>query len=326
MTEWVPRFDYPADEWLVLDVNAPDGPEQVARLVADRGGRQNKRYAKAVCESLKRSWEGAREDRVELAVEYVPHVRRSQPPLLPASFQATRQTPDYERTLETIISRVREPMNVPTVSRAREPEITCVELPAGPACRSHEIFAISTGHGDEHLMTEHVFYYLLPEAYPEEVLTLHASWASHVFGSVMMETADKMAASLTFVPRDSGERPRAVLPVPEPRRVFDQVQIGRGLRPLAQHGAVVVDEGVLSLLGSDLTPIDSAPIMKVRASKVWLTGGMTVSLTLEDRKYNVSPGWGAKRFILPLPGLGNEVAKSADALLQLIERGGGTID
>lgn len=95
---------------------------------------------------------------------------------------------------------------------------------------------------------------------------------------------------------------------------------------MAQHGSVVVDEGVLSLLGSDLSPIDSAPIMKVRASKVRLTGGMTVSLTLEDRKYNVSPGWGANRFFLPLPGLGNEVKNSADRLLELIERGGGIID
>jgi hypothetical protein len=108
------------------------------------------------------------------------------------------------------------------------------------------------------------------------------------------------------------------------------VQIGKGLRPLAQHGFVTIEHeqgGVLTLLDSDRQPIDSAPLAHVRASKKLglITGGAVVSVALNGTKYNVSPGWGAHR-PLPIPGLGNPVKDAADALLRLIERGGGTLD
>lgn len=67
------------------------------------------------------------------------------------------------------------------------------------------------------------------------------------------------------------------------------------------------------------------------AATVWRCKSMTqwvpaCDYPAEGWLFNVSPGWGANRFFLPLPGLGNEVKNSADRLLELIERGGGIID
>lgn len=108
----------------------------------------------------------------------------------------------------------------------------------------------------------------------------------------------------------------------EPEYVFDQVQIGKGLKPLAQHGFVLVDRGTLTLLGSERQHIDSGPLHGIAAKKVRFTGGKTVSLTLNGTKYNVSPGWGA-RGVFVLPGDTGHVKTAADALLHLIATGGG---
>ncbi|UED85612.1 hypothetical protein [Streptomyces profundus] len=102
-----------------------------------------------------------------------------------------------------------------------------------------------------------------------------------------------------------------------PEYVFDEVQIGRGLRPLAQHGFVIVDRGVLTLLGSDRRLIDSAPLATITGRPVRMTRGQTVSLTVNGTRYNVSPGWGA-RPTLVLPGDMTHVRTAAQALLHLI--------
>lgn len=104
--------------------------------------------------------------------------------------------------------------------------------------------------------------------------------------------------------------------------VFDEVQIGRGLRPLAQHGFVVVTPDTISLLGSDRQLIDSAPITAVTAKTIPFTRGKTVALTMNGTKYNVSPGWGARPGPFVLPGETKEVKTAADALMYLIANGG----
>ena len=84
--------------------------------------------------------------------------------------------------------------------------------------------------------------------------------------------------------------------------VFDQVQIGKGARPLAQHGFVVIEQGVLSLLGTNRQPIDGAPLTAITAAPIRFTRGKSISLTMNGTKYNVSPGWGAHAGRIVLPG------------------------
>ncbi|WP_049580387.1 hypothetical protein [Streptomyces sp. SBT349] len=105
-----------------------------------------------------------------------------------------------------------------------------------------------------------------------------------------------------------------------PEYVFDEVQIARGLRPLAQHGFVVIDQGVLSLLGSDRQPIAEAPLAEVGAAMARFQRGKSVVLTVNGTKYNVSPGWGA-RGLFQLPGDAAGVKTAAEALLKLVEAG-----
>ncbi len=54
----------------------------------------------------------------------------------------------------------------------------------------------------------------------------------------------------------------------QPEYVFDQTQIGKGLKPLAQHGYVVIAEGMLTLLGTQQQVIASAPLTSVSARKI----------------------------------------------------------
>ncbi|MDT0269539.1 hypothetical protein RM844_24970 [Streptomyces sp. DSM 44915] len=109
---------------------------------------------------------------------------------------------------------------------------------------------------------------------------------------------------------------------PEPEYVFEQVQIGKGLKPLAQHGFVLVGQGTLTLLGSDRQHIDAGPLAQVSAKPVRFTRGQTLSLTVNGNKYNVSPGWGS-RGVFVLPGDTEHVKSAAEALRRLIAAGGG---
>ncbi|GAA3855918.1 hypothetical protein [Streptomyces sedi] len=110
----------------------------------------------------------------------------------------------------------------------------------------------------------------------------------------------------------------------DPEFVFEQVQIGKGLRPLAQHGFLVVDRGTLTLLDSERQPIDSGPLHQVVAKKIRFTGGKSVSLTVNGTKYNAAPGWGA-RGVFVLPGDSAHVKSAAEALLHLVATGGGQV-
>lgn len=105
----------------------------------------------------------------------------------------------------------------------------------------------------------------------------------------------------------------------EPEYVFDQVQIGKGLRPLAQHGTIIVDRGTLSLLDSNGQVIASGPLAAIQAAPVRLTRGKTVALTLNGTKYTASPGWGNHVGSLVLPGTTGDVKDAAALLLRLVE-------
>ncbi|MHA4815093.1 hypothetical protein ACXZ65_12135 [Streptomyces aculeolatus] len=109
----------------------------------------------------------------------------------------------------------------------------------------------------------------------------------------------------------------------EPEHVFDQVQIGKGLRPLAQHGTITVDNGTLSLFDSNGQVIDSGPVAAAGAAMVRFTRGKTVALTLNGTKYNVSPGWGNHVGTMVLPGTTGDVKDAAALLVHLVETAGG---
>lgn len=110
----------------------------------------------------------------------------------------------------------------------------------------------------------------------------------------------------------------------EPEYVFDQTQIGKGVKPLAQHGYVVIGQGTLTLLGSDQQMIATAPLASVSAHKVRMTRGQTLSLTMGGEKFSVSPGWGRYSGTFVLPGQTKPVKSAAGMLLALIENGGGS--
>src|SRR5690349_19958282 len=100
---------------------------------------------------------------------------------------------------------------------------------------------------------------------------------------------------------------------------FTEVQIGIGVKPLAQHGFVVVEDGTLTLLATQRQLIDSAPLPLVTASKIPFTMGRTLKVTVNGTKYSVTPGWGK---YLGVPGAGllaQDGRAASKLLLQLIE-------
>jgi hypothetical protein len=109
----------------------------------------------------------------------------------------------------------------------------------------------------------------------------------------------------------------------QPEHVFDETQIGKGLKPLAQHGYVVIDHGTLTLLGSQEQPIASAPLPQISAKKSSMSLGQAVSVSMNGEHYNVSPGWGRYRWIAALGIMA--MRKNTRRLLELIEAGGGRI-
>jgi hypothetical protein len=99
---------------------------------------------------------------------------------------------------------------------------------------------------------------------------------------------------------------------------FADCQIGKGLKPLAQHGSIIVSaDGTFTMLGTKGDVIDSAPITDVTAKRLIVTGGQTVSVKLADRKYNVTPGWGDVGYNGILG-----VANAAKALVKIVDANG----
>ncbi|RKN45554.1 hypothetical protein [Streptomyces hoynatensis] len=212
MTEWVPTFDYPGGgEWQWLDVrDLPEAAERIARRVADRGGRRGRRYAREIYRELTDSWAQAAEAGTEPVVAYVPQVRREAPPAVPASIQVQRYAPDHARTVAAVMERQRVPVEGPGISYLQADHLAAVELPAGRACRLHQAILADTGFGGQTAL-ESVNYWVLPGELGEDILMLTALWAQDSVPG-MVELADAVAASLTLVPRGSGEEaPRPVL-------------------------------------------------------------------------------------------------------------------
>lgn len=106
-------------------------------------------------------------------------------------------------------------------------------------------------------------------------------------------------------------------------REFDEVQIGKGVRPMAQHGQLRVETGTLTMRNSRGRLITEAPLSEVSGHRVRFTGGRTVALRIAGHRYHVSPGWGDRGDLLTRRP--ERVAREADELLDLIASGGGTV-
>ena len=63
------------------------------------------------------------------------------------------------------------------------------------------------------------------------------------------------------------------------------VQIGRGLKPLAQHGQVRIENGQLTLVDSRGAVIDQAPVSLVAAKSPWYTMRNGVWATVNGTRY-----------------------------------------
>ncbi|WP_326598412.1 hypothetical protein [Streptomyces sp. NBC_01803] len=194
MADWVAGFDYPDEGWIQLDMGETDVAEQAAQLVADRGGEHDQAYAEAVYEELKVIRDGALERDASPVVVYVPEAPPQSLPMVPVSaFVAPWELPEERRTLETLTGLARQPRPY----RFREPDVRTVDLPAGPACRVHELVVNEAGDDDRQTLMEYVSYYVIPPGYPDGVIEMTVTWASPAVGDVMVETADEMAATLT---------------------------------------------------------------------------------------------------------------------------------
>lgn len=93
-----------------------------------------------------------------------------------------------------------------------------------------------------------------------------------------------------------------------PKREFvgHEVQIGTGfggMKPVAQHGSVVMIDGAMTLYDSNGAVIESAPLQQITVKKLWYTMGATAMVTMNGHKYSVAVGHG--EFLgAPLASLG----------------------
>ena len=76
----------------------------------------------------------------------------------------------------------------------------------------------------------------------------------------------------------------------------DEVQIGggfAGMRPLAQRGTVIIDNGVLTLLGTQGQIIASGSLDTVEVKTIPISRGQSVWVIIDGVKYSVAVGFGA---------------------------------
>ncbi|RKN45553.1 hypothetical protein [Streptomyces hoynatensis] len=193
MTRWIRSFDLPGTGWLQLAVNDPDGAERAAREIAERDGEGMPEYAEAVYPELKAIRENMGERDAAPVAVYVPPVPPATRPLIPVSaYVEGRRWSPAERSMETVLAEVGRPQPY----RFGEPGITVVELPAGPACRLHEVVLHDRGDDGRRFMTEHLDHFVLPPECPEGIFMFSVTWSSLAIGADMAATADAMAASL----------------------------------------------------------------------------------------------------------------------------------
>ena len=81
-----------------------------------------------------------------------------------------------------------------------------------------------------------------------------------------------------------------------PDYVGEEVQIGSGfggMKPLAQHGRIIIQQGMFTLYGTQGDVIDSAPLSGVELKKSVATMGQGIWAHLNGKKYFLSVGHGA---------------------------------
>jgi hypothetical protein len=92
----------------------------------------------------------------------------------------------------------------------------------------------------------------------------------------------------------------------KPEFVGHEVQIGTGfggMKPVAQHGSLLMADGTLTLYDSNGGVIESAPLQQVTVKKLWFTMGATAMVTMSGHRYSVAIGHG--QFLgAPLASLG----------------------
>ena len=100
--------------------------------------------------------------------------------------------------------------------------------------------------------------------------------------------------------------------------VGKQVQIGGGfggMKPLAQQGTVIINQGEISLYDSKDQLIHSAPLSQTAVKSLWYTLGGTAMLTMGGKKYSVSINHGqfaVGPFVPPSVTLGATSVSTAD--------------
>ncbi|MBF4161614.1 hypothetical protein [Nocardioides acrostichi] len=102
--------------------------------------------------------------------------------------------------------------------------------------------------------------------------------------------------------------------------VFDQVQIGRGLKPVAQHGFVVLTPGHVTLLDSKEQQVATGPISGCNPTFTRFTRKQNITLLVGGETFNVAPAWG--RTVGTLLPDGKGVKDAAALLMACLENDG----
>ncbi|MEU4684378.1 hypothetical protein [Streptomyces xinghaiensis] len=76
----------------------------------------------------------------------------------------------------------------------------------------------------------------------------------------------------------------------EPQFKATRVGIGHRLRSLTRAGQVQIRDGKLTLMNSQGTEIDSAPVHLVRADKPWFASGDEALATVNGNRYRLKLG------------------------------------
>ncbi|MGP3972151.1 hypothetical protein [Streptomyces sp. 6N223] len=199
MADVMASFTTTTVDWIPLPVDDPDGADQVAREVAERGGEHDKDFARALLPELKSLQAIAQERGASPMSVQIPLEQPSAPPFVTATaFMVCQQPPDAGRSLDAIAAVIREPRDW----RVREPDIRRIELPLGPACRVRELATEAEMEDGRRLLLEYVTYYVLTDAYPEGVIEFTVTWTTIGVAEIMSPLADEIAATLTVEPAE----------------------------------------------------------------------------------------------------------------------------
>ncbi|NJQ03699.1 hypothetical protein [Streptomyces zingiberis] len=105
----------------------------------------------------------------------------------------------------------------------------------------------------------------------------------------------------------------------DPEYKASRVGIGHRMRSLTRAGQVQIRDGRLTLMNSQGTEIDSAPVHQVRAEKPWFAGGDQALATVNGQRYRLTLG---ERD----PDPGEEGPPSASSFFDAVRTAGGDAD